>query len=464
MVADLVTWTRHLDVLWQFLLPGLFEFEQKAGQNVKFLYFGSTNGYVFHGHFAKTNTSTASSSKKIGEGEYNSDSWKSQLPPGETKLDLGKLMGIVEAEERRRKWTGLIPIDSMVAKSQLKTGLDVARALFTDTAVISIDTGFVNMVGAVAAFGEVMTKTGEDGQEIFDGFKGEFKRYLVKSRGKYSATGTDALINDRIEEMSNKHTEAMAKLSENHGRVMKAADYEKFAEAFRQEAPDLLETNSAEATKKQKQKKARLTQRYYSNFRNTLLALADALYSKKLETNPGTKRKRPVVIFGKASFGTMAGQRSANPVWLMNYLKRFFVVIVVDEYNSSQKCPVCLTQLQSYGTGVRLKKCPECTSESVIKNDDGSTAKKTHPFIVNRDIAAPMCMLRIVLSMVLFGRRPVEFTPLKKPHQVDSKKEQKPKKPRSDKGKPRSNKAKGPEQAQQGGTASESLGADMNMD
>jgi hypothetical protein len=80
-------------------------------------------------------------------------------------------------------------------------------------------------------------------------------------------------------------------------------------------------------------------------------AIAESMYE-----DPAAMTKAPFVVFGSGAEGSMKGQRSTNPTWLMKYLSRFFVVIILDEFNSSQKCPKCLSSMKDF-LGYRVKRC-----------------------------------------------------------------------------------------------------------
>ena len=119
------------------------------------------------------------------------------------------------------------------------------------------------------------------------------------------------------------------------------------------------------------------------------------------EMNPHSK-KAPVILFGNRFFGNVKGCLPGNAAWLKEYFGRFFTVLVVNEYNSSQKCPMCFGQLEMHEPtkGVRVKRCTRCKG--------GGPGGK---FVVNRDVAAGMNFVSIVLLSIISGKRPAEFSP-----------------------------------------------------
>jgi hypothetical protein len=90
---------------------------------------------------------------------------------------------------------------------------------------------------------------------------------------------------------------------------------------------------------------------------------------------------------------------------MKEYFSRFFPLAIVGEGFTSQKCPKCYQQLEMHGKkGVRVKQC----NHGCVRGC-GDGGGQGEPFVINRDISAPMNMLTIVLCMVLFGERPLAF-------------------------------------------------------
>ena len=85
----------------------------------------------------------------------------------------------------------------------------------------------------------------------------------------------------------------------------------------------------------------------------------------------------------------------------MKYLARFFFVVVVNEHNSSKKCPVCETDMTLIPNqkGYRLWQCAGSCSR-----EDGEL-----PFVVNKDKSAGVCFMKILFGLVVNGVRPVNF-------------------------------------------------------
>ena len=154
-------------------------------------------------------------------------------------------------------------------------GQKAAASLFKERVIFAMDPGFINTVGIIAA----KDRFSENGD-----YEGFFKKHLVSSKGRFAESGVNAFIQAR--------------------------------------------NSGAEETKARR--KARIQrQRYWSNFVNNLFALAESM-------NDGAMMLMPMILFGASEFSTMKGQRSTNPKWIIDYLKRFFVVLVIDESKLSK--------------------------------------------------------------------------------------------------------------------------------
>ena len=74
---------------------------------------------------------------------------------------------------------------------------------------------------------------------------------------------------------------------------------------------------------------------------NKVLGLCDAICPEK----PGN----PILVIGNPKFSaTMKGKRAGCPKKILEFLSRFFFVIVIDEFNSSKRCPCCELELSKF--------------------------------------------------------------------------------------------------------------------
>lgn len=211
----------------------------------------------------------------------------------------------------------------------------------------------------------------------------------------------------RVEHLSS----PIQQLQKNHARTMKSVEYDVHSLVFKKVAPILLGVNQSDKALKRKSELSRSKQQHMSEFVNRLWSMADAHYREQLKKDPGAVFKAPVILFGDGSSSSMKGQRSTNPAAMLDYLKHHFTVLVVQEHNSSQKCPKCWGQMNYLdGKGVRVKTCPNerCKAQPKSKKE-GDPLPDPVDFIVNRDIAAPVNFLSIAIGLVMTGERPEPF-------------------------------------------------------
>ena len=106
-------------------------------------------------------------------------------------------------------------------------------------------------------------------------------------------------------------------------------------------------------------------------------------------------RQRICIFIGKPTFGAVRGHRAAPAKSLVRALARRFQTIVLDEYNTSQKCPSCGGQFErTRADSIRFYRC-ECAAANSAEQ--------------NKDFAAAFSMIQIGLSLVLFGKRPAPW-------------------------------------------------------
>ena len=98
----------------------------------------------------------------------------------------------------------------------------------------------------------------------------------------------------------------------------------------------------------------------------------------------------------------MRGHLSGNASWLKEYLSRFFLVLIIDESYTSQKCSKCWGQLENLQGTVRVL---ECRNQNCMVQ----TSRGNRNFLVNKDISAPLNMMMNGINLVLNGRRLEQF-------------------------------------------------------
>ena len=96
----------------------------------------------------------------------------------------------------------------------------------------------------------------------------------------------------------------------------------------------------------------------------------------------------------------MKGHRAAPPKQLIKYLSRFFTVLLVGEFHTSQFCGQCESNLVSYQESIRMYTC------GCQRSDGGGS------LIVNKDRSASLGMVRIASNLLAHGSRPMIYCPI----------------------------------------------------
>jgi hypothetical protein len=114
--------------------------------------------------------------------------------------------------------------------------------------------------------------------------------------------------------------------------------------------------------------------------------------------------KKPVIVIGDCKMPSMKRKQSSHAETFLKTLKRHFLVITLDEYNTTKRCSKCHRYLQDLPDTHRIKRCDNEACRPTIR--------ETHeqvPFLVNRDVSAPVNMVYVLLHMFRYGRRPENF-------------------------------------------------------
>jgi len=409
LVRSHTQWVKHSDFLWRFLFPGIFTYSSSRNRRERFMNSATMNGRELHGLFAKLNTYTKSSKSTPEKEGYNIRNCLSQLQDATSQVNIASLAGNMNQEKlqngngmsaNNHNWKGIVPIESLIEKKTVEIGLEPAKELFQNRVIIPLDLGLVNDIGLTAVLGNFVAD---------NSFDGKFKKILYSSDSRYKNAGIDRHLQQRQQEDANSldYQNGVENLQQNSARTMNVDQFKKHMDAFKSEmTTNLVNYNWKKDKLKLKQRLNIEKQRYWDNIKNDLLATTEALH----EEAKIPFKKTPVLIIGKDYTATMKNHRSTCPSFIINYFSRFFVVILLDEYLTSQKCPKCWSQMEyvEQQKGYRLKFC-KCCRPQPSKEKDG-TDKDIGCFIVNRDISAPMNMFSIVLYLMLYGVRPKEFT------------------------------------------------------
>lgn len=401
---DVNFWKSHPNLLWRFCFPGVYDRMRK--KSLVFANYASTDGFAFHGRFFKLRTHTAKNSPPSYQ-RRNSAHWRSQFHEGER----GKLARLVGGRDPLTRglcsllygFRGIINLDEAIKKGLLDTGPRALSELLHNRVLIGADPGVINSVSLVAVLGDFDEDTGI--------IRGGFVKTMLKNAENQLRSGLDRRTTYRQRQMQ-QFDVGIQQLAKNHPRTMDPTEYESFLKSFNEQGSAILESNSSRRELMLKELARRKRQSQYMDFLHSILALCDGL--------DGALDKAPVLILGSATFGAVRGRMSPfpGPGWLRRFLSRYFLVVLVNEHNTSQKCPKCFEKMQRVNMNdVRHFCCSKCRPDPRIDFRDTTEviaekqrlSRNRGRFLVNKDISAAMNMVSLALAMLLTGQRPLQF-------------------------------------------------------
>jgi hypothetical protein len=284
-------------------------------------------------------------------------------------------------------FAGLFGLDTSVTAGETEIGMEAARNLFHERPIIVMDPGINKLVAVEVFYGHVVDEGG------YNFYKSESVRFAMSSAEQFHKTGTADLIHRVNEEQANLHGLPRRYY---HGKTLISEDYKNFGLEFKEREAILLGMNTERRRRRAVHYAQRKRQRYYSHFVNTLFAVCERLCS---DAN-APMIKMPVIVFGSAKIHPVRGHRAPNSMWLRRYFANHFLVLLINEHNTSQKCPVCFGQSQSREKNEwTMKRCTACKRGP---NDE-------YDFCYDRDYGATKNMLSIALALLRFGKRPTPF-------------------------------------------------------
>ncbi len=170
--------------------------------------------------------------------------------------------------------------------------------------------------------------------------------------------------------------------------------------------------SGAPYTKARDTLKARGEARGYHAKRNIKFALLDTLNASFRELNAGTG-KRPVLVIGKEGKSNrgVRGARGFFSRELIEFLSEFFLVLLLDENNTSKLTPCCHTEsVFANDHEMRSKCCQRCTVTFAVKKPIFKGEQtRTMRFSYDRDLAASINFAYVAIFMAATGKRPSSF-------------------------------------------------------
>lgn len=273
----------------------------------------------------------------------------------------------------------------------MRTGPDAQAELLNNHTFVVIDPGVVNEMAATF----IVSKVDEAGNVTT-----KHVTRLFSTFSRMISSGVEAHVLARQAEMV---AFELGLLSKNSGRTLSLENYKAFRRLTETVGYKLLQHNYSSQTLDLKAKLVNRVRSYWCSILNTILAFVDGMERRYC---PGSEdRGAPIIIFGDPKFNPcMPGKPPAAPKFLIDYLKRFFPVLIVDEFHTSKLCPKCETEMELASTdGFRFWKC----NRGCWHGHDGGGGPDT----VNKDVTATLNMFKIFANMIRNGQRPVRYNP-----------------------------------------------------
>ena len=278
---------------------------------------------------------------------------------------------------------GVLHLEPAIVEKKVILGFEATKRLVDRRTFIVMDPGVVNEMSATVVVGS-MNEEGE--------VKYHAVNHLFPTAGRYKLSGTFAYMRKR-KNVRMRSLNAMCAT----GRTTSPRKYKIYHGNFERDGFSLLEENYSMEMLEEEARHENRKRSYWCSTLNKLLSLVDAMERRFC---PGQKtRGAPILVIGRPTFNSnMPGHLPAAPRAFIEYLQRFFPVVLIDEYNTSKKCPDCHGYLQRHGRGgYREWRCTNC------RDDAGQ------PVVVHKDISATYNMFKIFVYLMATGTRPPEF-------------------------------------------------------
>ena len=289
---------------------------------------------------------------------------------------------------------GKLMLEQAMKMNKVEYGKEIGKDLFNNHFYISVDLGVISEMSIVF----IWAKCDEKGD-----FELIFVSKQISSVSKYSGSGIDYYLNEKQDALVHLKDQ-MEALSKIDRRTIDPGLYQDFRKEFLKEGSKIIEFNYEQEELERKRKLENRKKSHWSTIANIILAFIDAMEQKY-----GKKIGNPIIVMGIPTFkATMKGKRACAPKKTVEYVSRFFTLVMIGEYLTSQRCPQCLAFLRKkFDHSTRIWECPCCKVSPPNLPDEQA------PFVVNKDISAALNIFLIYASLIWTGERPLAFQPRK---------------------------------------------------
>ena len=346
------------------------------------------------------------------------------MSEGKQKLDLCQSVGCRDhAKDLNglgsiKGGKGTVWLEKLLDENLIEQGPEVMKKLVSNHPFVCIDLGVINEISMVTTLASF-----NDASKSIECINVPYKR---KTASRYDGTGVNRYLFEKAKNAKQLEDKVL-NLAVNHGRTLDPAKYEAFRAAFEKDGQFLLHENFKTESLNESKKLENRIRSHWASIPNTILEFVD----ETCRANGRPNLHAPILLVGIPTFSaTMKGKRSVAPKKIIEYLKRFFTVVLINEDMSSQLCPCCLHKMKKLirkSTRVWFCDNPQCwrvqdvrlkrkKKEEENRDNDRDQASSTDPleeeldiFIVNKDISAAVNFFQIFMVLMTTGTRPEQF-------------------------------------------------------
>lgn len=393
-------WAQCPADLWNAAFPRLKDFQSRH-KKLSIGYYGTTDSNFLNVLFYDTttnnrHTSTSAAVKKHScqVTQFNSKDFRSK-----ENRDLSSLVG--RWKNKRKKGLGDVrgfkgtPIDFEKHCGYFEGNPEKLAALLQNHPIVTIDLGIKSIATMVVGNCNLVQM-----ENATPKLKSKWIQRDFSGKGYYATTNIDEDLENIQAVQTAQMEDALDELKSTTKKTNGVDEYQLYADKFNAVAPIMVEQSYSENLLRSKFNRINGKKRYLAEMNNQILSMCEAVAPEKTGA--------PIVIIGKPTFSaTMKRQRAGSPKKIIKHLSRFFTVILVDEFNTSQRCCQCGSELERVGNSIRMY---DCTGGCTFKDKEDKARDTNIPLRVNKDTCAAIGMARIFATLYAFQKRPTFYT------------------------------------------------------
>jgi hypothetical protein len=358
-------------------MPGICEVVGEKRESRKFARFVRTDGFSVSALFHKTSSNCKTGHHPDSTTGYASTYYRSRLV-GDKRISVHKNL---------HDFRGIIKGEHFFANYG-RRGPQEAKDVFGNHIITAVDPGVHNTAGMVTVAADLEASDGAAS------LVGRFVPSKISTARYYQETSTRTKDRNMRE-----YSGCIKALSEFNPRTANTEKLKLFKDSYVKNSKPIRLYNQSRGNLAEARLRRLKKQRFWSTVVNEIREQIKAL--QKLHPK---KTGAPIILFGDGNFSSK-GHRQAPNKFLLKYLSKFFLVVIINEAYTSQNCPKCFGKLKKIEeTGTRHWYCDAGDCRSTKKG-----GVKADRFLVHKDISAPMNFVTIFAQLLLTGTRPPRF-------------------------------------------------------